>query len=397
MTEIECCIWLQTVFGPGSPIPKHIQQDYGSIQNFYEAGGREWRLSGLLTADQVNKMEAADPAAACRIAAVCRRDGYRVIGISDPAYPQRLREIHSAPAVLYVNGAWPDFDGAAAIAMVGTRDATPYGLQVATRLASDLARSGVWVVSGGALGIDTAAHRAALMAGGRTVAVLGAGFHSRYLMSNAELRRQIAEKGVLVTEYPPDAPMRKGAFPLRNRIISALSLGVVVVEAGERSGALITAQHALEQGRDVFAVPGSVLNASSAGVNQMIQAGAKAVMSAADVLEEYRWSYNFPADSAAVRTEPVPHPPAAPTHRKSAPKPTPEPAAELAPEPIAIDRTALSPSAARLYDALTTAPQPIDQLTEAAGLTPRETLAAVTELEMLGALDAKPGKLYALK
>lgn len=403
MTETECCIWLQCVFGPGSPIPKYIQQEYGTIRNFYEAGGREWRLSGRFTTDQINRMEKTDPAEARRIADICCRDGYRVIGISDACYPERLRTIHSAPAVLYVNGTWPDFDAEAAIAMVGTRDATPCGLQVATRLAADLARSGVWVVSGGAIGIDTSSHRAALMVGGHTAAVLGTGFHSRYLMSNAELRRQIAAKGVLVTEYPPDAPMRKGAFPLRNRIISALSLGVVVVEAGVRSGALITAQHALEQGRDVFAVPGSVLNASSAGVNQMIQEGAKAVMSASDVLEEYRWSFDFPAGRTAIRKGAVPRPPAPPPtpRRVSVPKSEPEPKSEPKPEsrPAApvIDRAALSPSANRLYDVLTSESQPIDALSVAAGLSARETLAAITELEMMGVLDAKPGKQYALK
>lgn len=216
-----------------------------------------------------------------RVAAV----GAHILTWEDEGYPKLLAEIPDPPPVLYVRGELKPEDGWA-MAVVGTRRASTYGREVTRRLVTVLAQSGVTIVSGLARGIDAVAHQAALEAGGRTIAVLGCGIDLVYPPEHRELARRIAAQGVLVTEYPPGTPPEPGNFPPRNRIISGLSLGILITEAGRDSGALITADYAAEQGRDVFAVPGSILSAGSAGTNRLIQDGAKPVLDAADILQE---------------------------------------------------------------------------------------------------------------
>ncbi|HEX7512763.1 MAG TPA: DNA-processing protein DprA [Candidatus Methylomirabilis sp.] len=211
--------------------------------------------------------------------------GVGVLVWGDAEYPARLREIASAPPVLYVRGRMEPGDDAA-VAIVGSRRATAYGEAVARELAGELARRGITIVSGLARGIDAAAHRGALDAGGTTWAVLGSGLDEIYPPEHRELAAEVTTSGALLSEFPlGTAPLRLH-FPRRNRIISGLSLGVVVVEAGVKSGALITAHHALEQGREVFAVPGRVHAQYSEGTNRLIKAGAKLVESWEDVLVE---------------------------------------------------------------------------------------------------------------
>jgi DNA processing protein len=211
--------------------------------------------------------------------------GVRVLTWQSHDYPDRLRNIYHPPPVLYLRGSLAPGDEWA-IAVVGTRRATVYGKEAARHIASELARAGVTVVSGLARGIDTAAHQAALDAGGRTIAVLGSGVDVVYPAENRRLTQRILERGAVLSEYALGRPPEAGNFPPRNRLISGLSLGVVVVEAGERSGALITADYAAKQGRDVFAVPGNMFNRGSRGCNHLIQQGAKLVLGVEDVLEE---------------------------------------------------------------------------------------------------------------
>jgi len=211
--------------------------------------------------------------------------GVRAITWEDPDYPSLLREIPDPPPLLYVRGTLEPEDSWA-VAVVGTRRASVYGKEVTRRLVTDLARSGITVVSGLARGIDGVAHQAALEAGGRTIAVLGCGVDRVYPPEHRALARRIVEQGALVSEYPLGTPPEARNFPPRNRIISGLSLGVLITEAGRGSGALITADYAAEQGRDVFAVPGSILAAGSGGTNRLIQEGAKLVMETADILRE---------------------------------------------------------------------------------------------------------------
>jgi DNA processing protein len=212
--------------------------------------------------------------------------GVQVLTLQDEAYPRLLRQINLPPPVLYVKGSYLPADEWA-VAVVGTRHAKTYGREVTRYLAGDLARNHLTIVSGLALGIDAEAHRAALDAGGRTIAVLGSGLDIIYPSDNSALARDIMASGAVISEYPLGTKPDRGNFPPRNRIISGLSLGTLVTQAGEGSGALITAYYALEQGREVFAVPGSILDRGCSGTNRLIQQGeAKLVVRAADVLEE---------------------------------------------------------------------------------------------------------------
>jgi DNA processing protein len=209
----------------------------------------------------------------------------RVLTVFDAGYPRLLKAIHDPPPVLFVRGNLGSGDRPA-LAVVGSRTATAAGVTVAKRFAGELARLGFTVVSGLARGIDAAAHEAALDARGNTVAVLGTGLDVPYPKTNARLRKRMEKDGVLVTEFPMGTPPYPANFPVRNRIISGLCLGTMVVEAAARSGSLITARLALEQGREVFAVPGGILSDTMAGCNALIQQGAKLVMETSDILEE---------------------------------------------------------------------------------------------------------------
>ena len=216
---------------------------------------------------------------------LCAQHDIQILLETSADYPRNLREIHDPPGVLFVRGSIepPDQLG---IAIVGSRHATQYGLAQAQRLAESLARAGLTIISGLARGIDAAAHRGALAAGGRTLAILGSGVLRIYPPEHVELAEQVVAAGAVISESPPHSPPLAGAFPQRNRIISGLSLGVIVVEASLQSGALISARHAMEQGREVFAVPGRVDSRMSRGCHQLIRDGAKLVETADDVLEE---------------------------------------------------------------------------------------------------------------
>lgn len=216
---------------------------------------------------------------------LCRQNDIQIITRSDSNYPKPLAEIYDPPNLLFCRGELLDIDQVA-IAIVGTRHASNYGRAIATRLATGLAMAGFTIVSGLARGIDAAAHRAALAAGGRTVAVLGGGLLKMYPPEHAQLAKEIEKSGAVLSESLPMQPPKSGSFPRRNRIVTGLCLGVIVVEAGERSGALISARMAMEQGREVFAVPGRVDSRMSRGCHRLISDGAKLVESIDDVLEE---------------------------------------------------------------------------------------------------------------
>ncbi len=216
---------------------------------------------------------------------LCRENGVQLLIEASPDYPRLLREIYDPPAVLFVRGHLQPED-ALAIAIVGTRHASNYGRQQAERLAGGLARAGLTVVSGLARGIDAAAHQASLRAGGRTLAVLGSGVLNVYPPEHQELAEQVIRAGAVISENSPLSEPMIGTFPQRNRLITGMTLGVIVVEAGQRSGALISARHAMEQGREVFAVPGRVDSRTSHGCHQLIRDGAKLVETVEDVLDE---------------------------------------------------------------------------------------------------------------
>lgn len=286
-------VWLQACLGYANPKVNIVRRFYPSVVDFYEGGKQEWLLCGCFTKTEMNNFSTFTLEQAQQIIDKCNRLGYKIYTMDMKEYPNQLKEIYDPPAVLYVNGNLPDVDNILSIGIVGTRNATVVGKKLAYSIGYDLSKSGVVVVSGGALGIDSSSHNGALMAGGTTVCVLGCGINYNYLMSNAQMRSQIAQTGAVISEYPPDTAPQKYSFPKRNRIISALSQGVLVVEAGEKSGALITAETALSQNKDVFAIPGDITNAVAFGTNRLIKQGAKAVTNAQEIIEEYTNKYTL--------------------------------------------------------------------------------------------------------
>jgi DNA processing protein len=262
---------------------------YGSIERAWHASGEQLSNVGLDRRSVENLLEARSVVDLERELKRIEAVGASVLTWESPGYPRLLLETHAPPPVLYVRGELTEQDSWA-VAVVGTRRASTYGREVTRRLAGALARNGITVVSGLARGIDGVAHRAALEVGGRTIAVFGCGIDRIYPSEHRKLAEQIAAHGALVSDYPLGTPPDGRNFPPRNRIISGLSLGVLVTNAGKSSGALITAEFGAEQGRDVFAVPGSILTQGSVGTNELIQNGAKLVTGVEDILEELNLS-----------------------------------------------------------------------------------------------------------
>jgi DNA processing protein len=275
------------VSGVGPRTRKALLERFGTARAALAAAPSELRGVFGVGPKLVQKIAAAEQEIDVEAEiALCRGHGIDILTESGDAYPRVLREIHDPPGVLFVRGQLKPND-ALAIGIVGTRHGTQYGLRQAERLAGGLSRAGLTIISGLARGIDAAAHRGALSAGGRTIAVLASGVMNIYPPEHDKLAEEIVKSGgALLSESPPHAQPLGGAFPQRNRIISGMSLGVIVVEAADRSGALITARHAMEQGREVFAVPGNVDSRASRGCHRLIRDGAKLVESADDVLEE---------------------------------------------------------------------------------------------------------------
>ncbi|MBI2848653.1 MAG: DNA-protecting protein DprA [Chloroflexi bacterium] len=285
MTEAKYWVGFNRVSGIGSAKLRRLQEFFGGLERAWGATTTELSQAGL-DARTIESLTATR----ARLSLDAEwerlyRHGVSVVTWDDTSYPQRLKEIGSPPPVLYIKGSLKSEDEWA-IAVVGTRRATVYGREAAEELVGALARHKITIVSGLAKGIDTLAHRAALEAGGRTVAVTGCGLDITYPADNARLAQSIGEQGALLSEYPLGTKPSAPNFPWRNRIISGMSLGVLVVEAGEDSGAHITVQYALEQNREVFAVPGGIFWPKSKGTNRWIKEGAKLVMGVEDILEE---------------------------------------------------------------------------------------------------------------
>ncbi len=283
--DIKYWVGFNNIPGIGRVRLSQLESYFGSLEQAWQAPPGELKRAGLDTAAMRaigQWREKIDPDAEME---KLDRFGIQVLICQDSGYPARLKEIYDYPPVLYLRGSLLPEDEWC-LAVVGTRRATVYGKQVTEELVTDLARNKITIVSGLARGIDTIAHRSALEAGGRTVAVFACGLDMVYPAENEKLARDIVENGAVLSEYPPGTRPRAENFPRRNRILSGLSLGVMVTEADETSGAMITARMALEQNREVFAIPGSILSPVSRGTNHLIQEGAKLVRECSDILEE---------------------------------------------------------------------------------------------------------------
>lgn len=296
-------IWMvETADFPKAAIPRLLEQ-FGSAKAVFQASESAIAACVSLKDWQKKAIAAKDLTQAEAILVSCKRQDIRVLGILDEAYPQRLKNIYDPPAVLYIRGTLPDFNRLPAIALVGQRKVTPYGKMAADQLGYHLSKRGVIVVSGMAAGTDGAAHEGALKGNTPTVAVFGTAIDQCYPSFHGGLLRQILRHGAAISEYPPGKRSYASFFPQRNRIISGLCLGTVVVEAPKKSGSLITAARALDQGRDVFAVPANFDAASSEGCNALIQSGAKLIRGVDDILEEYQGLYDFtPAEKPRRRS-----------------------------------------------------------------------------------------------
>lgn len=284
-------IWFATRSGLGDHAKKMLLERFESPENLYFASRAELASIGSLSPKAREELADRDLTESEKILRACTDLRIHVLTYQDAAYPNRLRNIPDPPMVLYYKGTLPEFDTVPTIGIVGTRRASVYGLTTGKQFGYQIAACGGLVVSGIAMGIDAMAMQGALTAGGSVVAVLGCGADIVYPPQNRALYADTERHGCLLTEYPPGTPPIGRHFPIRNRIISGLSCGVLVVEAPEGSGALITARRAADQGRDVFVVPANIDNPASAGSNQLLRDGASAVGTGWDVMEEYRFQF----------------------------------------------------------------------------------------------------------
>ena len=378
-------VWLSELKGLRNQTRLALLRRFGDPESIFYADADELLLTDGVERSQLKLLENHDLAPADRILADCQRLDIQLLTLSDAAYPGRLKNIYDPPALLYCKGRLPLLDDLLCVAVVGTRDCTPYGVACAEKLGFGLASGGAAVVSGLAKGIDAAAIRGALRAGGVTVGVVGNGLDVYYPYESRYLYEDVASAGILLSEYPPGMEPASGHFPVRNRIISGLSLAALVVEAPEKSGALITAATALEQGRDVFAVPGPIDAPASVGCNCLIRDGAGLVSDASDILREYEGRFVLNLKESREQPETLGY------------------QARMAPEPKPVAPTlSLRHSDAELTDdqiavlkALSdTEPMQVDDLTELVEIPTRRVLSALTVLEIDQYVAQHPGKRY---
>ena len=306
MSALKFWVWLTEQNRLGGPARQALLEHFGSPEEVYYAEPGDLLQVEGITADQVQALENKSLDRAQSILEECARKDIFLLTAQDALYPQRLKNIYDPPLLLYGRGSMPLFDEEAAVAVVGTRSCSPYGIRTAERFGFEMSKQGGLVVSGLARGIDAASQLGALRAGGLTAAVLGCGVDVVYPPENDRLYEDVAASGVLLSEYPPGADPFGWHFPARNRILSGLCLATLVVEAPEKSGALITAATALEQGRDVFAIPGPLDAEGSVGCNRLIRDGAGLATESWDILREYQSRYPHKLHPDGEKLPPLP-------------------------------------------------------------------------------------------
>lgn len=358
---------LKSIPGIGNLLFKRLTDRFGSPEQVFTASEEE-----LLEVEGISPRLAAAvrthsvPDYAAGEIALALQKGYRIVTLSDPEYPPLLLQIPDPPPFLYVYG---DLSHSArSIAVVGTRNATRYGISAAIEICQELAALNITVVSGMARGIDTAAHDGALMGGGKTIAVLGSGLERVYPLENMKLFHKIAQNGAVISEFHLTEGPAPHHFPIRNRIISGISLGTLVVEAARKSGALITAEFALEQGREVFAVPGSIRSFKSTGPHNLIRQGAKLAVHAQDITEEL--------------------PQAAKMHIAHS---------RLRQDDIRIGVPALSSEETLVLRSLSPYPVHIDELARKISMESGKLSSILMQLELKGMIQQSPGKLFSIE
>lgn len=360
MDERELRYWLRLSRIELSPrAAAALIERFGGPEAIFDASERELKSVEQMTAKGIAKVLAPSPAAIDRDLALIDKDDISVIPICSPDYPENLKQIFDPPIVLYVKGDFTDADNLA-IAIVGSRRASTYGKSVTERIAKDLARRGITIVSGGARGIDTTAHKSALESGGRTVAFLGCGIDVTYPPENKNLFEAIAASGAVASEFPLGANPEPWRFPPRNRLISAMSNGVLVCQSPKSSGALITASYAAEHGKDIYAVPGNVDDERNSGCHKLIQDGALLVQSASDILRELGF----------------------------------DEADEECPRRTAMPVESLNETERKIAVLLSLEPTPVDEIIEKTGMPAPMVSGLLTVLEMKNVVRRVPGNSY---
>ncbi len=399
-------VWLSQRAGIGSRTAIQLLAHFGTPERIYFAGENELRITGILSGPLYTAFTDKDITKARIIVDKCDENNFRIITINDAEYPERLRNIYDPPILIYVAGHLPIIDEEAAVAIVGTRKCTIYGTKTAERMGYEITCSGGIVVSGLARGIDSAAVRGALRAGGRAVGVLGTGIDIVYPAENRSLFRDVVSVGALVSEYPPGTPPARGSFPARNRIISGLSVGVLVIEAPKKSGALITAARALEQGRDVFAVPGNADSEACAGSNELLREGATFAVCGGDIISEYINRFPSKLVYGEKSRSLIPHEKrdseADEDTQNSGEKPVPALKNEIDNKKsvdyidLVIERASLSDSELRVISVMKTGDMHVDEIIAESGIDVSSVLSALTLLQIKGAVSQKNGKRFAL-
>ena len=414
-------IWLAHRPGLSDRMKMRLLQHFQDPEDIYFADGESYRHVEGITLEVVEALQDKELASAQNILENCREGGLHLLTIQDAAYPSRLKNIADPPILLYYKGTLPDFDALPMIGVVGTRKASAYGMQTAKRMGYQIAKCGGIVVSGMAYGIDSMAMSGALTAGEMTVGVLGCGADIVYPPSNRALFRDVETYGCILSEFAPGTPPAKWTFPKRNRIISGLSNGVLVVEAPEGSGALITANHALEQGRDVFVVPGNIDQPGFVGSHRLLRDGATLVSSGWDILSEYEALYPdqihrkeqpsrqrvYPDEMTEPQREPekttakVAQKPKLPAKKKPLKKILEKKSIDNQPVEAYSDVNTVQPKLSeqeqQIVAALRNGERLVDDVIAETGLTTGKILALLTMLELKGVVKRLPGKRICLK
>lgn len=403
-------IWLTQALGYGKKKVKQIYEFSGTFENFFGGGEKLWKSCKFLTSADVSKLVAASLDKAKEIFEYCAEKNYTLLPLTGEDYPKCLKEIYAPPALLYVKGSLPDFDDRLSISVVGTRKASNYGLRNAYIISYGLSKAGAIIVSGGAYGVDSASHDAALRAGGVTVCVLGCGIERRYLKQNEKMRELVTKNGALISEYPPKYPVYPYNFPVRNRIISALSNAVAVIEAGAQSGALITANAAAEQGKTVFALMGNVDSPLSAGTNALIKDGAVPITGFEDIIDNFsdRYKIEYPDIDFAIINNDLSSLSESEKDVVKEKKPAnlkPHKAVEnkeniTLKKPKSADdlkKYDLSGDAVKIYKIFKDKPVHVDSMVLQTGMPVFRVLSAVTELEMADLITGIQGRQYMIK
>lgn len=405
MSNVKHWIWLTLRKGLAGQNAVRVLEHFGTPELVHAADEEAYRMVGGLSDVSVRSLMNKSLDQADAVLGDCERYGIQLLALQDSNYPERLRAIAQPPMVLYWKGKQITFDNEAAIGIVGARQATPYGVQAAAKLSADLTRKGALVVTGMAQGIDAAAVRGALKMGGPVVSVLAGGIDRVYPYYHRDLYEDVAAVGALVSEYPPGTEHAGSHFPVRNRIISGLSVGVIAVESARTSGTLLTVNHAIDQDREVFAVPGPIDAPQSEGTNRLIQEGcAKLIMEADDVLCEYvdrfpgklRLGRNasLPPETEEQRLEGAAVVPDQTAVRKAKEKPLREQGDDVVYLRWADCKNKLTDDQRSVLLALAEGAAQADDLVERTQISARRVLSALTVLQIQGYVAEESGKRF---